>query len=189
MILSKTDLRNYLNEDKKFYQATFADYVLKRQEAYIVRYLYHLRHAEYYLNNSGRALSHRILKGYHTYKMRALSYKLGFQIGLNTCGPGIIFYHFGHIIINGKARIGKNLCVYPGVTIGQNERGEAPRIGDNCFLGLGSKVLGNVRIGNNVVVAANSVVTKDVPDNCMVAGVPAVIVKKRENALNFLNTI
>lgn len=186
MIITKEDLKIWLETEKKFYKPRLADTLLQRQNAFIYKYFYHLRNAEYRINKRQHNILDKILKGYHTYRMRRLSYKLGFQIGLNTCGPGVIIYHFGHIIINGKARIGKNLCIYPGVTIGQNENGSAPIIGDNCFLGLGSKILGNVQIGNNVIVAANSVVTKDIPDNCFVAGVPARIIKVREKSLNFL---
>lgn len=47
----------------------------------------------------------------------------------------------------------------------------------------GSKVVGNVHIGNNVVIAANSVVTKDIPDNCIVGGIPARILS--EDSSNF----
>lgn len=50
-------------------------------------------------------------------------------------------------------------------------------IGNNVWLGDKVTVLSGVRIGNNVTVAANSVVTKDVPDNCIVAGIPARIIK------------
>jgi acetyltransferase-like isoleucine patch superfamily enzyme len=51
-------------------------------------------------------------------------------------------------------------------------------IGNNVWLGDKVAVLGGVHIGNNVIVAANAVVTKDLPDNCMAAGVPAQIIKK-----------
>lgn len=84
------------------------------------------------------------------------------------------------MIVNGRARIGKNLTIYPGVTVGASKSG-VPTIGDNVFLGLGSKVFGGITIGNNVIVAPNAVVTKDVPDNCVVAGVPARIIKDRAN--------
>jgi serine O-acetyltransferase len=53
-------------------------------------------------------------------------------------------------------------------------------IGDNVFIGLSSKVMGHIKIGNNVIIAPNAVVTKDVPDNAVVAGVPAKIIKMRE---------
>ena len=50
--------------------------------------------------------------------------------------------------------------------------------GDRVQFGVGCKVIGNVHLGNNVVIGANAVVTKDVPDNCVVAGVPAKILRK-----------
>ena len=50
-------------------------------------------------------------------------------------------------------------------------------VGDNCYVGTGATILGPIRIGNNVTIAAGAVVTKDVPDNVVVAGVPAKIVK------------
>ncbi len=51
------------------------------------------------------------------------------------------------------------------------------KIGTHCFIGCGSIILPNTTIGNHVIVAAGSVVTKDVPDNCIVAGNPAKVVK------------
>ena len=53
-------------------------------------------------------------------------------------------------------------------------------MGDNCYFGLGVKILGSVKIGNNVTIGANAVVTKDIPDNAVVGGVPAKIIKIKE---------
>lgn len=53
--------------------------------------------------------------------------------------------------------------------------GGAPNIGNNCVFFAGSKIIGDISIGNNVVVGANAVVVKDVPDNAVVGGVPAKI--------------
>ena len=53
-----------------------------------------------------------------------------------------------------------------------------PSIGNNVFIGTNSCILGNVKIGNNVVIAAGAVVVHDVPDNVTVAGVPARIIKE-----------
>ena len=52
-----------------------------------------------------------------------------------------------------------------------------PVIGDNVHISAGARILGPIRIGNNVIIGANAVVVKDVPDNCIVAGVPAKIIK------------
>lgn len=76
---------------------------------------------------------------------------------------------------------GKHLSVFQGVTIGHGFSGkdsvDCPIIGDNVRIMANSVVFGNIKIGNNVTVGAGSVVTKDVPDNCVVAGNPAKIIK------------
>ncbi len=54
-------------------------------------------------------------------------------------------------------------------------------VGDNCYFGLGAKIFGPVNIGSNVTVGANAVVTKDIPDNAVVGGVPAKILKIKES--------
>ena len=65
------------------------------------------------------------------------------------------------------------------VTVGgKSGHFEVPVIGDNVYLATGAKILGPIKIGNNVTVGANAVVIKDVPDNCVVAGIPAKIIKK-----------
>lgn len=51
-------------------------------------------------------------------------------------------------------------------------------IGDNCMIGAGAVILGNIRIGNNVRIGANAVVTHDIPDNSVAVGVPARYIRK-----------
>lgn len=74
--------------------------------------------------------------------------------------------------------MGFNCSVNKGVVIG-NKKGQQNRaiIGDNCFFLLGAKVIGKLNIGNNVIVAQNSVVVKDIPQNTIVSGVPAKVIK------------
>jgi len=85
-------------------------------------------------------------------------------------GPGLTIHTpFG--IIVGPNKIGSNLTIQSGVVIAAGTRG----IGDNVYFGSGAKVMGGAKIGSNVVVAANSLVLTDVPDNMTVIGVPARI--------------
>lgn len=92
------------------------------------------------------------------------------QHGLN----GIIVSHYAHI--------GRNAWIAQQVTIGQAiDKNVAPTIGDNVIIGAGARIIGDVKIGNNVTVGAGAVVTHDVPDNCFVAGVPARIIKYKDN--------
>lgn len=118
------------------------------------------------------------MTGWHKFQMRRYGRVVGCQFGLHSIAFGVKIYHWGWMIVNGRARIGRNVTIYPGVTVGAARTG-VPTIGDNVFLGLGCKVFGGITIGNNVVVAPNAVVVKDVPDDCVVAGVPAKIIKKR----------
>lgn len=74
--------------------------------------------------------------------------------------------------------IGKNFIVRNNVTIGNNMSGDRHTIGDNVSVNANSVVIGKITIGNNVVIGAGSVVTKSVPDNCVVVGNPAFILKE-----------
>lgn len=80
-------------------------------------------------------------------------------------------------------RIGRNCTMLPNVLFG-NKLPTSPRdgyvIGDDCYISTGVTILGPITIGNNVTIAAGAVVTKDVLDNCVVAGVPAKVVKIKE---------
>tara|TARA_B110001450_G_C17555065_1_gene454306 strand:- start:384 stop:935 length:552 start_codon:yes stop_codon:yes gene_type:complete len=91
---------------------------------------------------------------------------------------GHSFYigHFGNIIINANAVIGNNCNISQGVTIGVSGRGEkrgVPIIGNNVYIGVNAVIAGNIKIGNGSVIAANSLVIKDVLSNTTVLGVPA----------------
>ena len=92
---------------------------------------------------------------------------------------GVLFAHFGTIIINYGAHIGCNCTVYQGVTIGSMRGQGTPVIGNNCVLFSGSKIIGKITIGDNVVVGAGAVVTKDIPDGCVVGGVPAKVLSQK----------
>ncbi len=78
----------------------------------------------------------------------------------------------------GAVSIGRDLQLKHNVTIG-NSDGQFPTIGDNVFCGCGSCILGGIHVGNNVVIGANAVVVRDVPDDAVVVGNPARIVRLR----------
>jgi len=88
-----------------------------------------------------------------------------------SIGPGLCVGHFGGIIISPGARIGLNLDISQGVTIGVSGEGldrGAPTLGDNVYIGPGAKVFGKITIGNNAKIGANAVVYKSIPDNAIV---------------------
>lgn len=92
-------------------------------------------------------------------------------------GGGLIVQH-GYGTIIAPRKIGKNCWINQGVTIGYTNDDDCPTLGDNITVYAGAKILGDVHVGNNVIVAANAVVVKDVEDNCVVGGVPAKVIKR-----------
>lgn len=98
------------------------------------------------------------------------------DINTKSIGAGLFIQH-GYCTIISARSIGKNCWINQGVTIGFKDGSDCPTIGDSVKITAGAKVLGDVHIGNNVIVGANAVVVKDVPDNCAVAGIPAIVIK------------
>lgn len=115
--------------------------------------------------------------------LKHLSYKSGIQIPYMTqIGRGFYIGHYGTIIINGKTIIGNNVNISPDVVIGRTNRGDhigIPVIGDEVYIGPGAKIIGAITIGSNVAIGANAVVTKDVPNNACVGGIPAQIINMK----------
>lgn len=110
-------------------------------------------------------------------KFRKLQVKCGIEVNQHTeIGYGLRLPHRGGIVIHPQAVIGNNCEIMQGVTIGNNilkSRDQVAVIGDQVLLCAGVKVIGEVHIGNTVVVGANAVVTKDIASHTIVAGIPA----------------
>ena len=122
------------------------------------------------------------LENYHCKKIRK-HYGAGIPIlpDINRFATPHGFYG---IFISQRAKVGEGCVIYQQVTIGSNDlhnsRG-APTIGNNCLIGAGAKIIGNVHVGNNVRIGANALVVDDVPDNCtVVMNKPRVIVRENE---------
>ena len=125
------------------------------------------------------------LKAFYRLKLEFLSRKTQIQIPARTIiGEGFYIGHLGRIIIHPDAKIGKNVNIATGVTIGTENRGKrkgVPVISDNCWIGANAVIVGNVKIGTDVLIAPLAYVNFDVPDHSIVIGNPAKIIH-RENA-------
>ncbi len=97
-------------------------------------------------------------------------------------GPGLVIDHGMGVVIGETAEVGRNCLLYQNVTLGGTgkEKGKRhPTLRDNVVVGAGAKVLGAITIGNNVIIGANSVILKPVPDNAICVGVPGRITRKK----------
>ncbi len=116
---------------------------------------------------------------------RHLSYKFGISIPIGVkIGAGFYIGHYGNIVISGDAVLGRNCNISQGVTIGQANRGKykgTPIIGDEVYMATGAKIIGGIKVGNNTLISANALVTKNIDDNAVCVGVPAQIISHNGN--------
>lgn len=142
------------------------------------RYLFYFRLAKAW---SGKPLIGLIAR----FMLRRCSFRFSIQIRQNTSiGEGFYIGHFGTIVVNESAIIGKNCNISPGVTIGQANRGKyqgVPVIGDNVWMGVNATIVGKIVIGNDVLIAPGAYVNFDVPSHSIVIGNPGTV-RPRENA-------
>lgn len=139
-------------------------------------------------------LSHALYCRNYTILARFISllnfHYFGMEIAMRSeIGPGLCIPHtFG--IVLGAHKIGCNALIYHEVTVGAKEMDlgfnleTRPVIGDNVVIGAGAKVLGGIKIGNNSIICANSVVLRSFPNNVIVGGIPAQIIRHLENKLS-----
>lgn len=197
MLKNRSRLLEFLIEDAKLYPKVSSSYfkclknrlvTTPQSSTYrIWLYVKNLRYAEFNKNNSILAKPKGINSLYHTlcmiyryWRLRVLSRETGFQIDPGSFGKGLLIYHYGSIIVNSDAKIGDYATIFPGVVIGAKSNG-CPVIGNHVMIGAGAKILGGVHIGNHVTIAPNAVVVKDIPDNAIVVGIPARILKFKED--------
>ena len=179
LIKSKDDYRLFLSSD-------FSSLGVGNQRNWlmlneILTFQVRLRRLEYAINCSKNPL--RILVRKYLY--RRIAIRLGISISPNTFGPGLSIAHRGSIVVNGGARIGANCRIHAGVNIG-TEAGKAsaaPTIGDNCYIGPGAKLFGEIEIGPGTVIGANAVVNKSFPEgNQTLGGIPAKIISDKSSS-------
>lgn len=105
----------------------------------------------------------------------------------NTIGPGVKLVHPGFRRIDSFVKIGSNCTILPMVLFGRKRPTDMNSdiiVGDNCYISTGVTILGPVIVGNNVTIGAGAVVLKDIPDNVVVGGVPAQILKYKDTYSN-----
>ena len=130
------------------------------------------------------------VKLFYMLRLMHLSKRTQIQIPARTnIGEGLYIGHLGRVIIHPEAVLGKNINIATGVTIGMENRGKrkgTPTICDNCWIGTNAVIVGNVKIGSDVLIAPLSYVNFDVPDHSIVIGNPARIIPKENATIDYI---
>lgn len=185
MISSYNDYKTYVARDRETMglrgKCLFVEWLKGSDLPFLFRHIRAIRRVELLVNSTHgilkklcNALGRHILKSYTRID--------SIHIEPNTCGAGLKLLHFGFIWVDESSRIGSNCTILPRVLLGKKKPGMVPpliHIGNDCYIGTGSTVLGPITIGNNVTIGAGSVVLKDCPDNVVVVGNPANVIKRR----------
>lgn len=152
---------------------------------YVMLYLKSLRYCQYHSccqqftppYQSQPALKYfyklQLLRLFHKLRYHKLGIKLGFSIGYQTLGYGVVIPHYGTIVIGTSNRLGNYAVLHTSTCISSNGK----KIGDALYLSTGVKITSTVNLGDNISIGANSVVNKSFGSNVMIAGAPAVFKK------------
>ena len=181
---SKKELYETINADiyrntGRHYKHGIIRFIFKTHSplCFIVR----LRLCRYYYQKKDKAFFAKLMFAVTKYLWKKESVKLGFEIDYRSkIGKGLRLPHRGSIVVHKDVLIGDNCEKMQCVTIGSNivkSRTDVAVIRNNVMLCAGSKIIGKVSIGDNVIIGANSVVNKDIESNVIAAGVTAKIVK------------
>lgn len=185
MIKSKKDYLYYLEADRiALGERRKRPHLVSIYEVDVIwKFQRLLRKAEYLHNCKSSGLN-QIYYKFIQYRLFRAQVRTGFSIPMNVFGPGMSISHLGPVVINGFAKVGKNCRVHPFVTIGMDGRNDnVATIGNNVYLSTGAKIIGDIQICDNVVVAANAVVVSSITEeNSVVGGVPAKTISYAGNS-------
>lgn len=128
-------------------------------------------------------------KYYYEYKLLRLCRKYGIEIKTQTqIGKGFVMVHPYNITISPHSKIGKNVNIAKGATIGlsKGKRQGAPQIGNCVQIGINSTVVGGITVGDDVLIAPNTFVNQDIPEHSVVIGNPCKIIHKEDATKDYI---
>lgn len=177
MIENWADLQSYLKADKNALGIKRKFCIPFKDRIWLFEI--QLRYTEYFYNNRQKNLLYAIIGSLMSAIWKYKTRKMSLEIPLNVIDKGLRIWHGHGIIINSKAKIGKNFSISAGCVVGQ-AKDAYPIIGNNVEMTIHSMVLGGITICDDVIIAPGACVVKnvDVPF-CTVGGVPAKIINQR----------
>ena len=150
------------------------------------------RKFSYYLRKVSTC-KNKVLQLYYCFRFYSISRHHGIEMSpLMKVGKGLYVGHPYNITINASAVLGDNINIHKGVTIGQENRGVrkgAPIIGNEVWIGVNSTIVGNITIGDDVLIAPNSYVNSNVPSHSIVMGNPCRITHKDNATEYYINNL
>ncbi len=186
MISNFKELDFYMKADMMMNRGYFKKSFIRRiYELWVpdelIRYLRAMRKYSYYSNKTA-SLDHSHINFlfipfllYYKRKFVRLGYKLGFSIGPNSFGYGLVIHHHGTIVCGPHNKIGNYALINTSTCI--VDRGSI--IGDDLFMGTGAIISKKIELGNNIIIGANSVVNRSfMEEGILIAGAPATKVKE-----------
>lgn len=175
MIKNKLDYQRYLKlEQNSFGSTNFVWLYFKSTFKPTARFLLLLRTCEY-LRNTQSGIFHKAIYYIIKYLKYRLATRLNFTIPENVADEGLQLPHYGTIVINANARLGKHCRLHVCVNIGASGGSKAaPRLGDFVYVGPGAKIYGDIEIADRIAIAANAAVHKSfLRSDQLIGGVPA----------------
>ena len=151
------------------------EWLIRPERYYIRRYLRFLRKEEVFTFNA----PNKLLAFWYKARKNRLGSRLGFIISAGCFGEGLQLEHYGSVIVNPKARIGKNCKIHGNCCIGSDGGypDDSPVLGDNVDIGQGAQILGGIKVADDVRIGAGAVVVKDIlTKGVTVVGIPARII-------------
>ena len=171
-----------MKKSDELFKSDMARYESGSADKWTRKFLYYFRK----VNNSGKIMNY-----WYRLRYRSVCDKHGIEIPRSVAvGKGFYIGHPYNITINKDAVLGENVNIHKGVTIGRENRGKrkgAPVIGNQVWFGINSAVVGNIKIGDDVLIAPNSYVNCDVPSHSVVIGNPCKIISKENATQDYIN--
>ena len=171
-----------MNNFEEMYSADIERYA-KKPDAYLKKFHFFFRKCQ--------STKNPFLLSIYRFLFKKIKEKHGIELYYKTqIGKG---FHLGHpynITINENVIIGNNCNIHKGVCIGQENRGKrkgVPQIGSCCWIGINAVIVGNIQIGDDVLIAPNSFVNCDVPSHSVVFGNPCIIKQHDKATEGYIN--
>lgn len=170
---------------QELYSSDMHRYGAKGARGYSRKFSYYFRKAS--------CCTNKLLKGYYRYRLLSLCKRNGNEISWQTAiGKGFYMGHPYNITLNPKVVLGENINIHKGVTIGQENRGArkgTPVIKNRVWIGVNATIVGNITVGEDVLIAPNSYVNCDVPDHSVVIGNPCRIIYRENATQDYINNM